>query len=130
MHSILVDKKYLIVDDNRPIRKLFFDVLDHHGVPTANIFGASDVVEALKILEDEKIDVMVLDYNMPYKSGVDLLKEARDKNLLTNVLIIAISGSTNQEVFDQFKEYGAHVFEQKPVSVFDIVKTIITTLKK
>ena len=59
-------KNILIVDDEEKIRKMFSEYLQIEGYKT---FEASNVMDANDILEEVKIDLILLDINMPVFNG-------------------------------------------------------------
>ena len=61
--------RILIVDDERAIRDLTKDILSSHGY---KVFGASSASEALTILENETIDLLLSDVIMPEMDGYEL----------------------------------------------------------
>lgn len=66
--------KLLIVDDMEAVREVTRECLNAVGFST---FGARNATEALALLEEEKIDLMLTDYNMPGMNGLDLIAEAQ-----------------------------------------------------
>ncbi|MHB8585822.1 MAG: response regulator [Thermoplasmatota archaeon] len=68
------DSKVLIVDDEEGIRSILRRVLLRSGVPTHNIQEAASAEEAQEILErDPTFHLVLSDYRMGVKSGIDLL---------------------------------------------------------
>ncbi len=64
------DKKILIIDDSPSHRLLLKTYLKDF-----NILEAENGVEALKILEDNKVDLIVCDFEMPEMNGPELVNE-------------------------------------------------------
>ena len=81
----------LLVDDNPKYLK---DALPHYGY---DVFTAADGIQALKILAENKFDIILLDVMMPNMNGWDTLREIR-KNLETkNVPVIMITAVDEEE---------------------------------
>jgi CheY-like chemotaxis protein len=64
----------LVVDDEPEVRDALAVVL---AVPGVMIFTASDAFEAIRVLVDHPIDLMLLDIRMPQMSGFELARQAR-----------------------------------------------------
>jgi two-component system response regulator (stage 0 sporulation protein F) len=63
-------KTILVVDDEEQIRFLLTEELTEEGF---QVLTAADAIEALKIIEKEPLDLVVLDIRMPGMTGVELL---------------------------------------------------------
>jgi len=70
-------KKILIADDEPSLRSALSELLSDEADYT--VFQAEHGVEALQILKDEKIDLMLLDVDMPFLNGVGVVKEIQEK---------------------------------------------------
>jgi response regulator of citrate/malate metabolism len=80
-----------------------------------NIIKARDGSEASKKLRNQEFALILLDVNMPKKSGVDILRELHDKdhpNDIKNVIIV--SGELNKMVLTVSVERGVKNFLVKP----------------
>jgi two-component system LytT family response regulator len=67
--------KILIVDDERLSRSYIHDLLDEY-LPDANVAEAADAASALLFLEQNEINVLFLDVQMPETDGFELLEQA------------------------------------------------------
>ena len=81
MHSIL------IVDDDFQLRNLLKEAL---GQFNYSVLTAGDGSRALKILNEVKIDFMIIDIIMPEKDGLEIIPEIRKK--FPDIKIMAYSG--------------------------------------
>ena len=81
-------KTILIADDDPTIRELYSSELEKGGYI---IEQASDGVEALEILKQNKPDLILLDIMMPRKSGLDVLSEIKQDPSLMNIPIFILS---------------------------------------
>ena len=113
-------KKILFVDDEsqilRSITRLFMDT--EHEVITAES-GA----EALNILENEQVDVIVSDMKMPKMSGYELLSQV--KRRFPNIVRIILSGFSDERiVFDALQKNIAKLYILKPWENDVLVNTI------
>jgi len=86
------------------------------------IYTAKDGQEALKIYKDEKIDIILLDINMPKMSGLDVLKAIREEDSETQVVFVsAFSDSTN---LIKAINLGVSAYIVKPYSTLQLKETI------
>ena len=69
----------LIVDDEKIIRDGLYELLSMEETLELNLFSAASAVEAEKILEERKIDIVLTDINMPKKSGIELFDDIRER---------------------------------------------------
>jgi CheY-like chemotaxis protein len=104
--------KVLIVDDEKELLYIMKSILgDLYDVDTA-----SNGIEALHILEDNQYDLIITDINMPRMDGNALIKNIRERNILTDIIVI--SGNSvhlPNEVKAKF---------QKPLDVVKLIKKI------
>lgn len=101
----------LIVDDEADIRGLLSDILADEGY---NIYQAGNAGSALKIFDQEKIDLVILDIWLEGSEfdGVGVLKKIKATS--TDVPVIMISGHGNIETAVQTIKAGAYDFIEKP----------------
>ncbi|MFA5480090.1 MAG: response regulator [Candidatus Muiribacteriota bacterium] len=110
VHKANQKKKILIVDDNEDIRILIREILDEE----YRIEEASEGLESLKIIGNEKPDLIILDINMPYKDGYELCEYFKNTQGTTDIPIILITGQDVSSIDRKFKEVGADDFLTKP----------------
>lgn len=67
--------KILVVDDFATMRRIVKNILTQLGYKL--IIEADDGTSALEILKNEKVDLIISDWNMPKMTGLDLLKAVR-----------------------------------------------------
>jgi DNA-binding response OmpR family regulator len=64
----------LVVDDDRDVRDVLAVAL---AAPGITVLTASDAFEAIRVLVERPVDLMVLDVRMPHMSGFELARQAR-----------------------------------------------------
>ncbi len=77
------------------------------------ILEAADGDKAIKILDNEEIDLVITDINMPYTKGLELVRYVNTK-METKIPVIIISGITLDETKDHALELGAKGYLTKP----------------
>lgn len=68
-------RRILVVDDEEPIRLLFHEELQEAGYQVA---VAADGYEALRMVQQDRPDLMTIDIKMPGMDGIDLLRRVRE----------------------------------------------------
>ncbi len=102
----------LLVDDSKTIQKVVeLTVKDIEGI---DIFLSSDSVHAFELLEDNDIDLLFLDVNLPDNTGYDMLKEIRKKEKYADAPIYLIWGTFEDFDPSLANSIGASGFFRKP----------------
>jgi DNA-binding NtrC family response regulator len=101
--------KILVIDDEEDIRESLEALLSLEGY---SMDMAPNGGEGLRKLESRDYDLVLLDLMMPDRSGMDVLKEMRERDRETPVFMITAYGST-QVAVDALKS-GANDYFQKP----------------
>lgn len=114
MLANLVQKSLLVVDDEKDILDIVCSELKSLG---AVCFKASGMLEALKILEKEKIDLILSDVRMPIHTGIDLLKAVRE--ITTQVPMILMTGYSDLKL-PQAYHLGAELMISKPFDLDEL----------
>ncbi len=113
----------LIVDDEATILQSLSGILSDEGYETLT---ASNGYEALKIIEMESPDLVLLDIWMPGMDGIETLQEIKRTNPFLQVVIISGHGTIETAV--KATKLGGYDFIEKPLSIEKIVVTINNAL--
>ncbi len=116
--------KILVVDDDRDLVELLTFSLQRVGFKVLPAYG-SDV--ALRILEEEKPVLAVIDINLGIWNGFDLLKEVRRRSSIP-VIILTARGAENDKLLGF--ELGADDYVTKPFSYQELTARIQANLKR
>ena len=84
--------KVLIVEDNNKLRKLIDVYLTHNGYKT---YSATDGLEALEIINNNMIDLVICDIMMPNMDGFELIEELRE--IYSNLPILIVTAKESKE---------------------------------
>ena len=98
-----------IVDDEDSNRKILAQELAHRGYA---VDTARSGREALPMIQATAPDLLILDYMMPDLSGLQVLKQLRDKGIETPVIMITAYGSVDRAV--EAMKAGAYDFITRP----------------
>lgn len=113
----------LIVDDERSILKSLSGILTDEGFETVT---ATNGYEALKMVEAEPPDLVLLDIWMPGMDGIDTLKEI--KKIHPGLQVIMITGHGTIETAVNATKIGAYDFIEKPISIDKVIVAINNAL--
>jgi len=121
-----ITSKVLIVDDNEMNRTLAAELLSDIGV---DAMCASGGKECLKILKDNKFDMIILDQMMPEMDGVATLNEIKKKKLAPKTPIIVLTADSLKGARDKYLELGFDDYLAKPMYL-DSVNSLLEKYKK
>ncbi len=106
----------LVVDDSAAMRGFIRRVLDMSGFDVGEVFEAGDGLEALAILEDSTIDVVLTDINMPRMNGEELMLHLREDADLSEVPVLVLSADSSEARVGRMMAAGARGYLPKPLS--------------
>jgi len=118
----------LIVDDSSAIRKILMRVLAQTDLKLGDVFEAADGVDAIKILEANKVGLVLSDINMPNMDGLQLLTSVRARPEWNGIPIIMITTEGNQAKVMEAVQLGAQGYVRKPFTAEQIKEKISSCL--
>ena len=116
--------KVLIADDNKQIVSILSEYCKKNNFTVSTVF---DGEEALKEIEKNKFDIVLLDVMMPKKDGFDVCRETRK---FSNVPIIMITARGEDYETIMGLEIGADDYIVKPFSPGEIIARINAILRR
>lgn len=111
--------KILLIDDEVAFTNSMAKLLSVRGYEVATVNSGK---EAIRILEAENFDVVVLDLKMPGMDGITTLKEIKRMGLFTETVILTGHGSIDSAL-DAF-DSGAYDYLTKPCALKDLLAKI------
>ena len=118
-------KKILIVDDDRVVLASCRRILESEGY---SVSLTSSVKEALRILEEKKYDILLVDVIMPEYDGMYLIGNVREN--LPNLPILVMSGYPTPETISSGMQMGATHFIAKPFTPDELIAAVQNALLK
>ncbi len=118
----------LIVDDSAAIRKILQRVLRQAEVPLGEVYEAADGVDALKVLETQKVSLIMADINMPNMDGLQLLRKLKEDDQWKNLPVIMVTTEGGQAKVMAAAELGAAGYIRKPFTADQIRHTLASFL--
>ena len=121
-------KVVLVVDDETPMLQLLSRAFDGSGL---KVITAADIRSAQATLTNLRVDAMIVDIRLgPGTSGLELLPFARERDTLSRLPIIILTGMTHLTPAeeDAIRHHQAYVF-YKPITVDEILTKLEQLLK-
>jgi DNA-binding NtrC family response regulator len=115
----------LVADDDADIREILRDTLNSLG---ARIVTAVDGQDCLDRVEADAPDVLLLDIEMPVKSGLHVLQDLRRRGSETTIIMITAYGTIERAV--QAIKQGAYDFITKPFDLDHITLVVEKALER
>lgn len=112
-------KKLLAVDDHKDI---LFTLRAIGELADFNVTTCDNGIEALKLLENENFDLVIVDYYMPEMNGLELVGKIRKIKPQIPILVLTVDES--QEIAEKFMAAGATDFATKPIRPPDLFSRI------
>lgn len=108
-------KKLLVVDDQKGIRLLLKEVFSKEGY---EVYLASNGVEALKYVETQVIDCIILDMKIPGMNGIEILKNVNKMD--KNIPVFMMTAFGEEALVNEALDLGVVKFFKKPFNIFEI----------
>ena len=120
-------KTILIADDEEDLRALLLMTLED---PAYRLLEAPDGESALTLINIEPPDVVILDWMMPKKSGIDVARTMRDNPHLKHIPIIMLTAKDQPCDQELGQEVGVCAYFVKPFSPLRLLETVHDVLAK
>lgn len=115
----------LIAEDNDVSRDLMTGILKTQGY---QIHGASDGDEAIKVIQNQSVDVCLVDINMAPKGGFEFVKYLVSKGI--DMPVVVITGDDSTDILTEASALGIDKVLQKPVDPKRLTQTVERILKR
>ena len=104
----------LIVDDSSVMRKIVERSLRQAGIELAKVFEAGNGAEALVVLAENRVDLILCDINMPVMDGLEFVKQLSGIKNAKGAPVIMITTEGSESHVVQALSYGARGYIRKP----------------
>ncbi len=114
--------RLLVVEDDGMVRRLLAAILEkeHH-----HVLQAENGIEALKLIDSEPVDAIVLDLLMPVMDGLKFLQQLRQvRHMDTPVLVLTASLNPTNGDEQRVLDAGADCVARKPVKAPELLKLL------
>lgn len=114
-------KKLLIVDDEPHIRLLLEQTLEELEDHDIEIFTATNGLEALETIQQEKPNLVFLDVMMPKMNGYDVCQKVKGELGLKEIFIIMLTAKGQEFDRSRGRDVGADIYMTKPFDPDEIL---------
>lgn len=114
LKSAVDTRSILVVDDDEIMRSALKRILENEGY---KVLLAVDGLELSKILETTRLDMILLDVNLPWVDGYELCRLIKDHHALKDVPLILVSARKSKQDIQAGFDAGCNDYVTKP---FDI----------
>ncbi len=114
------DKKVLIIDDDQDIQHYLKNFFELQG---SEVCGCATLIDCVENLETFRPDLILLDLNLEFESGVDFLKFRESMPALTKVPIVIISSHSETDLIRECMSHGIKDFIKKPFESFEQIES-------
>ena len=106
-------KTVMVVDDSRIMRNIVKNTFEVLKIP-AQYLEAADGKSAMQLLLSNKVDLVLLDWNMPHLSGLDFLKQVRSMDQYKDLPIIMVTSESAKFNVIEAVKAGVTAYITKP----------------
>ncbi|SRR5581483_3975814 len=118
----------LIVDDSSVMRKIVERSLRQAGVEMSGVFEAGNGAEALAVLADNKVDLILCDINMPVMDGLEMVKQLPAVPNAKGVPVVMITTEGSESHVVQALSAGARGYIRKPFTAEQVKEHVLPLL--
>jgi len=118
----------LIVDDSSVMRKIVERSLRQAGINLSQILEAGNGAEALSILAEHRVDLILCDINMPVMDGLEFIKRLPGVTNAKNVPVVMITTEGSEAHVVQALSCGARGYIRKPFTAEQVKAHVIPVL--
>jgi len=124
----MANMQVLIVDDSSVMRKIVERSLRQAGLDIARVFEAGNGAEALAVLRDAKVDIILCDINMPVMDGLEFVKQLPGVENAKGVPVVMITTEGSEGHVVQALSAGARGYLRKPFTADQVKEHILPVL--
>jgi two-component system KDP operon response regulator KdpE len=116
--------RILVIDDEGAIVRALQRTLSAHGY---DVFTANSGEKALKVLQQQRPDLVLLDLGLPGMSGLEVCKQVRAQSNLPPIIVISVRNKERDKV--EVLDAGADDYVSKPFGIDELLARIRVALR-
>jgi two-component system chemotaxis response regulator CheY len=124
-----MDSDVLVVDDSAAIRKILTRVLRQTGMAIQTIHEAGDGQEALALMAQHRVDLVLSDINMPKMDGLQLLASLKASPQWQKIPVVMITTEGGETKVAEAVRLGAAGYVRKPFTADQIKEKLVGILE-
>ena len=118
----------MVVDDSAIVRAVVKKTLGIAGIDVGQFHEASNGKEALKKMEENWIDIVFADINMPEMNGIEMVDRMAEKGMLQSIAVVIVSTERSVTRIEELKAKGVRAYLNKPFtpeSIREVVEKLL-----
>ena len=128
MDAINKNIQILIVDDSTSMRRILIRFLSHNGFE--NTSEANDGIEALEIVQDGSVDLIISDLNMPNMNGLEFLKIVKEDPRTKEIPFIMLTVEAIQKTMIKAMVLNVDSYIVKPITEKVFIEEMVRVLEE
>src|SRR5271169_3624597 len=118
----------LIVDDSPVMRKILERALRQAGIPIGEVIEAANGGQALDVLRQQKIDLVLSDINMPVMDGLEFMRQVQTVENARGVPVLMITSEASESRVAEAVACGARGYIRKPFTPDQMKRRLLPLL--
>ena len=118
----------LIVDDSSVMRKIVERALRQAGLDLVRVIEAGSGREGLAALDQERVQLIVSDINMPNMNGLEFLRQVQSQSLARGARVVMITTESGEEHVREALAAGAQGYIRKPFTPDQVRERVLPLL--
>jgi len=118
----------LLVDDSRSMRSVIRKTVQISGIDVGEFYEASTGTEALDMLRDNWVDLILSDVHMPEMNGLELLRTLKEDDILKSIPVVMITTEGRDDRVNEAFRVGAAGYLKKPFTPEQIKEKLMEIL--
>lgn len=111
----------IVADDNEDNRRVLEGMLDSIA---DKIYSATNGLEVLALLDEHKVDLVLMDFRMPQMDGLECTRKIRSDPAFKDILVIMVTASAGPDTRANAIEAGCDAYLSKPVQMEELINVI------
>lgn len=128
MKPLMGNISVLIVDDSSVMRKIVERSLRQAGIEIGQVYEAGNGLEALAVLNEQKVNLVLCDINMPGMDGLEFVKQLPTVEKAKGVPVVMITTEGSESHVVQALSAGARGYIRKPFTPDQVKEHIVPVL--
>jgi two-component system chemotaxis response regulator CheY len=118
----------LIIDDSSVMRKIVERSLRQAGIDLTQVLEAGNGAEAIAVLQENQVDLILCDVNMPVMDGLEFIKQLPGVENAKDVPVVMITTEGSEHHVVQALSSGARGYIRKPFTPEQIREQVVPVL--
>lgn len=119
----------LVVDDSPLIRRMIKRSIGIANLDVGTIHEAGNGRDALEVLENHWVDLVLADINMPEMNGIEMMEQIARDELLSKIPVVIVSTERSEARIDHLRKLGVRGYLTKPFTPEEIRDVMLSLLR-